>query len=128
MRPTATACYASRWRGAKRPNHARSASPEPHFFTKEDAMNQSNPMSQVSPPGPNDPASQTQQPSPYGSYGGTPDDAFSQGGEISSTEQRGQQPRTEPVTTILPPVDIFEDEAGFTLIADLPGVSKDQLV
>lgn len=91
-------------------------------------MNQSNPMSQVSQPGPNDPASQTQQPSPYGSYGGTPDDAFSQGGEVSSTEQRGQQPRTEPVTTILPPVDIFEDEAGFTLIADLPGVSKDQLV
>jgi HSP20 family protein len=43
-------------------------------------------------------------------------------------EQRGQQARTEPVTTILPPVDIFEDEAGFTLIADLPGVSKDQLV
>jgi hypothetical protein len=27
-------------------------------------------------------------------------------------EQRGQQARTEPVTTILPPVDIFEDEAG----------------
>ncbi|HEX5285334.1 MAG TPA: Hsp20/alpha crystallin family protein [Polaromonas sp.] len=85
-------------------------------------MNQSNPMSQVSQP------SQTGQPNEYGSYGGTPDDAFSQGGEVSSTEQRGQQPRTEPVTTILPPVDIFEDEAGFTLIADLPGVSKDQLV
>lgn len=51
-----------------------------------------------------------------------------QGGEVSPAEQRGQQARTEPVTTILPPVDIFEDEAGFTLIADLPGVSKDQLV
>lgn len=85
-------------------------------------MNQSNPMSQVSQP------SQTGQPNEFGSYGGTPDDAFSQGGEVSSTEQRGQQARTESVTTILPPVDIFEDEAGFTLIADLPGVSKDQLV
>lgn len=30
-------------------------------------------------------------------------------------------------TTVLPPVDIFEDEAGFTVIADLPGVSKERL-
>lgn len=30
-------------------------------------------------------------------------------------------------TTILPPVDIFEDESGFTLIADMPGVSREQL-
>ena len=27
----------------------------------------------------------------------------------------------------MPPVDIFEDESGFTVIADMPGVSKDQL-
>jgi HSP20 family protein len=30
-------------------------------------------------------------------------------------------------TTILPPVDIFEDGSGFTLVADMPGVSRDQL-
>ncbi|ARP97170.1 Hsp20/alpha crystallin family protein [Bordetella genomosp. 13] len=29
--------------------------------------------------------------------------------------------------TIVPPVDIFEDASGITLIADLPGVSKDRL-
>jgi HSP20 family molecular chaperone IbpA len=28
---------------------------------------------------------------------------------------------------VLPPADIFEDEAGFTVIADLPGVSKERL-
>ena len=30
-------------------------------------------------------------------------------------------------TAVLPPVDIFEDEAGFTVLADLPGVSRDRL-
>jgi HSP20 family molecular chaperone IbpA len=36
--------------------------------------------------------------------------------------------RTEenPVAMI-PPVDIVEDETGFTLTADLPGVSRDRL-
>ena len=29
---------------------------------------------------------------------------------------------------MLPPVDIFEDESGFTLIVDMPGVAKEQLV
>lgn len=28
---------------------------------------------------------------------------------------------------MLPPVDIFEDEAGVTLLADLPGVAREQL-
>lgn len=28
---------------------------------------------------------------------------------------------------VLPPVDIFEDDASITVLADLPGVSKDQL-
>lgn len=30
-------------------------------------------------------------------------------------------------TAVLPPVDIFEDDAGFTVIADLPGVAKERL-
>ena len=30
-------------------------------------------------------------------------------------------------TALLPPVDVFEDAAGITLYADLPGVAKDTL-
>jgi len=37
------------------------------------------------------------------------------------------QHETENLPALPPPVDIFEDESGFTLIADLPGVSKDRL-
>jgi len=33
----------------------------------------------------------------------------------------------ENLAALLPPVDIYEDETGFTLTADLPGVSKDRL-
>ncbi|MBK5207832.1 MAG: Hsp20/alpha crystallin family protein [Polaromonas sp.] len=84
-------------------------------------MNQSNQTSQATQP---DPDIQVNQ---YESYGRTPDEEPAQGSEVSSAGQGGQQLRTEGTTTILPPVDIFEDEAGFTLIADLPGVSKDQL-
>lgn len=29
--------------------------------------------------------------------------------------------------TLLPPVDVIEDSSGITLLADLPGVSKDKL-
>ena len=32
-----------------------------------------------------------------------------------------------PQATVLPPADIVENEAGFTLFADLPGVSKERL-
>lgn len=33
----------------------------------------------------------------------------------------------ERSTAVFPPVDIFEDDDGFTVIADLPGVSKERL-
>lgn len=33
----------------------------------------------------------------------------------------------ESTTPVLPPVDIFETAAGVTIMADLPGVSKDRL-
>lgn len=33
----------------------------------------------------------------------------------------------QPLGALVPPVDIYEDETGFTLTADLPGVSKDRL-
>jgi HSP20 family molecular chaperone IbpA len=44
-------------------------------------------------------------------------------------------PSTSPATRadtpqqpqVVPPVDIFEDEAGITVLADLPGVSREQL-
>jgi HSP20 family protein len=36
-------------------------------------------------------------------------------------ERRGDQP------TMLPRVDVLEDEGGITVLADLPGVPKDQL-
>lgn len=32
-----------------------------------------------------------------------------------------------PQRYVVPPVDVFEDEAGITLLADLPGVPRDQL-
>ncbi|MDB5963522.1 MAG: heat shock protein Hsp20 [Polaromonas sp.] len=47
-----------------------------------------------------------------------------QGREVSATGAGAGQAAQ---TTIMPPVDIFEDESGFTLVADLPGVSKEQL-
>ena len=40
-----------------------------------------------------------------------------------STEPRGR----EDESVLRPPVDIFEDKEGITLIADMPGVSKDRL-
>ncbi len=39
--------------------------------------------------------------------------------------QRGDV--SESATPVLPPVDIFEDNNGVTILADLPGVSKDRL-
>src|SRR4026209_936992 len=42
-----------------------------------------------------------------------------------STRDTEQTP--ENLAALLPPVDIYEDETGFTLTADLPGVSKERL-
>lgn len=42
--------------------------------------------------------------------------------------QVGQLARAQPAATLLPPVDIYEDDGGFLLIADMPGVAKEQLV
>ena len=36
-----------------------------------------------------------------------------------------QQGRDQPF--VVPPVDVFENESGITLLADLPGVSRDRL-
>jgi HSP20 family molecular chaperone IbpA len=48
-----------------------------------------------------------------------------QGEQVTASGLGGAlQQRSTPV---LPPVDIFEDGAGFTVIADMPGVSKERL-
>lgn len=40
----------------------------------------------------------------------------------------GEQPvRQRPAEYVRPVVDIYEDDTGITLIADMPGVSKDRL-
>ena len=41
-------------------------------------------------------------------------------------QQRGDQ-RQADTRTMLPRVDVFEDDTGITLLADLPGVPKEQL-
>ena len=49
------------------------------------------------------------------------------GGPVSQWAQ-GQRGESSGTTTpVLPPVDIFEDHAGVTIFADLPGVAKDRL-
>ena len=45
--------------------------------------------------------------------------------EVSGRALQAQPGRQR--TAILPPVDIFEDDGGVTLMADLPGVARDQL-
>ncbi len=41
-------------------------------------------------------------------------------------EQNASSPRKDEAT-LLPPVNVYEDSAGITLYADLPGVPKDKL-
>jgi HSP20 family molecular chaperone IbpA len=41
------------------------------------------------------------------------------------TQARPAPARTAPA--LLPPVDVFEDASGITLLADLPGVNRDDL-
>ncbi|OWW19662.1 Hsp20/alpha crystallin family protein [Noviherbaspirillum denitrificans] len=41
------------------------------------------------------------------------------------TKQTNDTARPEPA--LLPPVDVIEDASGITLLADLPGVTKDSL-
>ncbi len=81
--------------------------------------------------------SQTRQPGQQGGQdddsrssqsGAAGQDASGQNREVSTAgQQGGQLSRAQPTAVVMPPVDIFEDETGFTVIADMPGVSKDQL-
>ena len=45
--------------------------------------------------------------------------------QLSEQQQRDQQQREQPA--VVPAVDVFENESGITLLADLPGVTRDRL-
>jgi HSP20 family protein len=44
-----------------------------------------------------------------------------------NVQQRSQDAAERGTPFVVPPVDVFENESGITLLADLPGVSRDQL-
>lgn len=44
-----------------------------------------------------------------------------------TTRESGEAQRHEHETVLRPPVDIFEDAESITLVADMPGVSKERL-
>ncbi|TWO69005.1 Hsp20/alpha crystallin family protein [Caenimonas sedimenti] len=44
---------------------------------------------------------------------------------MNDKQQQSTQP--EPQPHVVPPVDVFEDENSITLLADLPGVAREQL-
>jgi len=48
---------------------------------------------------------------------------------VTQTNNQGQTAKENGSrqSALLPPVDVFEDASGITLLADLPGVSKDKL-
>jgi HSP20 family molecular chaperone IbpA len=45
--------------------------------------------------------------------------------ETAAQQSGADQARDKPF--VVPPVDVFENESGITLLADLPGVSRDRL-
>lgn len=47
--------------------------------------------------------------------------------QVKTQEPREMQGRTEPDFYLRPAVDIYEDGKGLTLVADLPGVSRERL-
>ncbi|MDJ0806568.1 MAG: Hsp20/alpha crystallin family protein [Gammaproteobacteria bacterium] len=52
---------------------------------------------------------------------------MNEGKDMTTQEQKAVTESKETDRPIRPPVDIFEDETGITLQADMPGVSKDRL-
>ena len=47
--------------------------------------------------------------------------------QIQTSSSRPAVPNEAGAPYIVPPVDIFEDASGITVLADLPGVTKDKL-
>lgn len=50
-----------------------------------------------------------------------------QNSEVATRDKRVEQERREPEYTLRPVVDIFENDHGITMLADLPGVSNERL-
>ena len=50
-----------------------------------------------------------------------------QNSEVATRDKRVEQDRREPEYTLRPVVDIFENDHGITMLADLPGVSNERL-
>ena len=46
---------------------------------------------------------------------------------MSDTRQAIQNSPEQDTRAVLPRVDVYEDESGITLLADMPGVPRDQL-
>lgn len=46
---------------------------------------------------------------------------------MATRDKNAEQERREPEFTLRPVVDIFENDQGITMLADLPGVSNDRL-
>lgn len=49
------------------------------------------------------------------------------GRNLPSATQAGTPAKSEASAALRPPVDVIEDANGITLLADMPGVSKDKL-
>lgn len=47
--------------------------------------------------------------------------------DIAQTKKTAVAETRENLQVLQPPVDIFEDESGITVLADMPGVSRDRL-
>ncbi|MGD2055499.1 MAG: Hsp20/alpha crystallin family protein [Gammaproteobacteria bacterium] len=47
--------------------------------------------------------------------------------DVTRRESTGAQSRSEPEIVLRPPVDIYEDDEGITLHADMPGVTREDL-
>jgi HSP20 family molecular chaperone IbpA len=54
-------------------------------------------------------------------------DVMNQTRDVETREGKTLQERRAPDGAMLPPVDIFEDDSGITLQADMPGVARDKL-
>lgn len=52
---------------------------------------------------------------------------MNQAKEVTTQTTKSVEGSTESVIAIRPPVDIFEDEAGITVQADIPGVARERL-
>jgi HSP20 family molecular chaperone IbpA len=47
--------------------------------------------------------------------------------DVTRQESAAARTRSEPETVLRPPVDIYEDDMGITLHADMPGITRDNL-